>query len=239
MLRVDEFIGRTEDSTSGMDCLEKCLSKQHFKQYNKKITYRYNASGFRDEEWPSDLSDVIWCVGDSFTVGIGQPFEETWPRILQKKTGRRCLNIGEDGCSNDTMSLRIQEISKLYNPKLVVAMWSYFHRRRVNNENVHHDENDFGYKNDLKNFIHNYNKVNNLPVTVVNLVIPGAVTLEKSIGPGKANYIMNKFAKTDLDLLWIEQLDRARDGHHFDVKTSSQVCDRILEKIATIKNLSK
>ena len=51
--------------------------------------------------------------GDSFTAGIGQPQEETWPQLLQKKIGKRCLNLGEDGCSNDTIYLRIKKIVEL------------------------------------------------------------------------------------------------------------------------------
>ena len=138
-----------------MDTLEKCLDKDHYLSYTKDISYRYNSRGFRDHEWPEDLSDVIWCVGDSFTVGIGQPFEETWPKLLQKKLGERCLNLGEDGCSNDTIALRIKEIFKLHNPRLIVVMWSYLARRRIDGENVFHDKNDFGDDKDLVNFSKN------------------------------------------------------------------------------------
>jgi len=77
MLRVENKIGIPESKATGMDTLELCLNKEYFKSYTKQISYRYNSKGFRDDEWPEDLSDVIWCVGDSFTVGIGQPFEET------------------------------------------------------------------------------------------------------------------------------------------------------------------
>jgi hypothetical protein len=93
VLKIKNRIGIPESKNSGMDTLEKCLDKDHYLSYTKDISYRYNSRGFRDHEWPEDLSDVIWCVGDSFTVGIGQPFEETWPNILQKQIGMRCLNL--------------------------------------------------------------------------------------------------------------------------------------------------
>ena len=80
-------------------------------------------------------------MGDSFTVGIGQPFEETWPKVLEKKIGRKCLNLGEDGCSNDTITQRVQEIYKLHKPQLIIVMWSFLHRRNVNGENVQFDKN--------------------------------------------------------------------------------------------------
>ena len=74
-------------NTTGMDSPELCLDKEHYSNYKKKVEYQYNSRGFRDHEWPEDLSDVIWCVGDSFTEGLGQPFGETWPCLLQEKTG--------------------------------------------------------------------------------------------------------------------------------------------------------
>ena len=81
-------MGIPESKNSGMDTLEECQDKDHYLSYTKDISYRYNSRGFRDHEWPEDLSDVVWCVGDSFTVGIGQPFEETWPQLLGKKLGK-------------------------------------------------------------------------------------------------------------------------------------------------------
>ena len=43
---------------SGMDCAKDCFDKKHFKNYTKKISYQYNSKGFRDNEWPDDLSNV-------------------------------------------------------------------------------------------------------------------------------------------------------------------------------------
>ena len=222
MLKIRNRIGLPGSETSGMDCLEKCFNKEHFRNYPKKITYRYNSRGFRDSEWPTDLSNVIWCVGDSFTVGIGQPYEEIWPQLLENKTGKRCINIGEDGCSNDTMALRAQEICKLYRPKLIVVMWSYFSRRRTNDKNVHFDNDDFGAKQDVTNFVKNFKIVDNLPINVVHLVVPDAF-----IGGEKSNCLFEKF-----DIRNFPRLDRARDHHHFDIKTSELVCDLIMEKIS-------
>jgi len=205
-----------------MDTLEWCADEEHFLSYPKDIWYQYNSRGFRDHEWPQDLSDVIWCVGDSFTVGIGQPFEETWPQLLQEKTGKRCLNLGQDGCSNDTMALRIQEICT-YDPKMIVVMWSYLTRRRKNGKNVHHDKMSFGPKKDIANFIKNYKIVNQLPVNVVNLMIPNTTKC-----PGALAKAVGK-EKKDNNLIEFEQIDHARDFHHFDVKTSKNVAELISE----------
>lgn len=219
MLKIPSRMGRPESKTSGTDTLEKCVDREHYKSYTKHISYRYNSRGFRDHEWPEDLSDVVWCVGDSFTVGIGQPFEETWPQLLENKTGKRCLNIGQDGCANDTMALRIQEICKLYKPKLIVVMWSYFSRRRIDCENVRFDKNDFGFERDIKNFHKNFKIVNGLPTSIVNLLIPYAFDNVRLL------------KETYTDLVPVIQLDYARDYHHFDIKTSTGICDLIERKI--------
>ncbi len=233
MLKIRNRMGIPESKNSGIDTLERCNDKDHFLSYTKDISYRYNSRGFRDHEWPEDLSDVVWCVGDSFTVGIGQPFEETWPKLLQEKLGKRCLNLGEDACANDTIAMRIQEICKLHSPKLVVVMWSYFSRRRVSGVNANHDKEDFGNKEDLKNFIKNYTYVNNLPNTIIHTMIPKAF-----MGDEVTKYAI-KMAIGSNQIKHVEQLDWARDYHHFDIKTSSRIVDWVHKKITNIDNTSK
>ena len=224
MLIVRHKINKRLDYT-GQDCLDQCLNKTHFKNYKKNISYRYNSKGFRDEQWPDDLSNAVWCVGDSFTVGLGQPFKETWPYLLQKKLKKRCLNLGEDGCSNDTISLRVKKICKLYEPKLIIVMWSYLHRRRINNKNVHFNKDDFDNKADFNNFIKNYKTISKLKTKIIQTVIPSAF-LEQDPKVFKYLLLKNKF-----DVLNFSQLDYARDYHHFDIKTSKHLVDLLIKKI--------
>jgi hypothetical protein len=117
---------------SGMDSIEHCLDKKHFKAYPWHIDYSYNERGFRDREWPSsrsELKDAIWCVGDSFTVGIGQPLEHTWPYVLEQRLNHRTINISMDGASNDWIYRRAEQIQTEIQPRLLVVMWTYTHRR--------------------------------------------------------------------------------------------------------------
>ena len=217
---------------SGIDSLQECRNLRHFKNYKKSINYQYNSRGFRDHEWPEDLSDVIWCVGDSFTVGVGQPFSETWPQILQKKTGKRCLNISEDGCSNDTIALRIKEIVERHRPKYIVVMWSFFHRRRKNGKNIHHDPQDFGRMADVDNFIKNYSAVECLPVKMIHSVIPNALGLGgKSTILNTISNLVERIAGKDLHLNWVEQIDFARDGFHYDINTSEKFTDLVASNL--------
>jgi len=123
---------------SGIDSPHYCFDKQHFKQYPYEVSYQYNSRGFRDDEWPDDLQNAIWCVGDSFTVGLGCPQEHTWPSLLKSKLGVNCINLGLDGGSNAWMCRKIHRLLEAVEPKVIVVQWSFLHR----SEHANTDLND-------------------------------------------------------------------------------------------------
>lgn len=130
-LIISEHAGKFYDYT-GMDSPDKNLDRAWFKAYPYTVDYHYNERGFRDDPWSSDLDDLkksTWCLGDSFTVGLGQPFEHTWWRQLQSDTGDRCINVSIDGASNDWICRRACQIIKHVNPSRMIIMWSFLHRR--------------------------------------------------------------------------------------------------------------
>lgn len=116
---------------SGLDSHNRCLDKRHFKSYPYDIEYVYNSRGFRDEEWPAtteELKQSIWCVGDSFTVGIGSPLEHTWPYQVSQQLKQRTINVSMDGASNQWIARKALDIINKIQPKLVIIQWSYIHR---------------------------------------------------------------------------------------------------------------
>jgi hypothetical protein len=115
-------------ATSGMDDPRHCGDRDHYHSYPHSIEYRYNSRGFRDAEWPEDLTQAVWCLGDSFTVGLGSPVAHTWPWILQQRLGRRTINISMDGGSNAWMARRACDIIAAVEPATMVIQWSYTHR---------------------------------------------------------------------------------------------------------------
>jgi hypothetical protein len=120
---------------SGIDSFESCLDKKHFESYPHDISYNYNSRGFRDNEWPDDLEELqsaIWCVGDSFTVGLGSPLEHTWPWILQQSAQRRTINVSMDGASNMWIARKSLDIINKIKPAHLVIQWSYISRREKN-----------------------------------------------------------------------------------------------------------
>jgi hypothetical protein len=135
---------------NGIDSLESCLDKKHFESYPYDITYRYNSRGFRDTEWPDsikELQSAIWCVGDSFTVGIGSPLEHTWPWILQKATQRRTINVSMDGASNMWIARKSLDIVNKIKPAHLIIQWSYISRREKTIDVAREDAWQSFYKN--------------------------------------------------------------------------------------------
>jgi hypothetical protein len=169
----------------GMDSLEQCLDKRHFVNYPHSIEYTYNSRGFRDREWPDSLDELrgaVWCIGDSFTVGLGQPYGHIWPQVLSTTTGRRCINVSMDGASNDWIWRRTQEIWTEIRPIHMVIMWSYTHRRELQDPSLGDEQRrlhatqasnaqDFAHWTDL------VNKVYNMDRNIVQCTIPAYNTL--------------------------------------------------------------
>lgn len=119
----------TTVTNTGMDCLRYCRDRQHYLSYPHEISYQFNSRGFRDHEWPQDLVNCIWCIGDSYTVGIGQPFSEIWPQQLCSLTGQRTVNISMDGASNAWIARRAAQILDNIRPRIMILHWSFLHRR--------------------------------------------------------------------------------------------------------------
>ena len=258
---------------SGMDSPTDCLDKQHFKDYPHTVTYNYNSRGFRDVEWPDNLRDAIWCIGDSFTAGVGAPIEHTWAYILEQRSGRKCINISMDGASNNWIGRRALAILEEVNPKNIVIHWSHLHRRESTIEDAIERRWAHAYK-ELKKFTWPkqpaWKDVDTLPAPVrqamdehINIGtfadindehrrewhdgysdqdIPNTINYIKAIGSRAVHTFVPGFAFTDnTDNFYSEleqvvdayvpelvRLDRARDGHHYDILTATSLVDKII-----------
>lgn len=137
---------------SGMDCVFDCVDLQHFLQWPWPIDYQYNSRGFRDQEWPDkadQLKQAIWCIGDSFTVGLGSPLLHTWPQCLQTITGQRVINVSMDGASNEWIVRQAQSIVHGVDPCNMIIMWSYTHRREKPDVNLSDEDRRIWHKAEL------------------------------------------------------------------------------------------
>jgi hypothetical protein len=212
------------------------VRKEEYLNPSKHIEYICNEHGYRDDAWPENLDDVVWCLGDSITLGVGQPFNETWPQILQKRINKRCLNISMLGASNDSLSMKAEFIKKYYNPKTIIIMWGLFSRRRVDGKDVQHDRSDFGLDADLKNFAENFNQTENGGADIHHFLLSHACPDFGTMKTTSLHYLLSKTNLISDNLLKkltiIEQKDYARDNVHFGEGSSQLVCDLVEGKLS-------
>jgi hypothetical protein len=230
--------------TSGLDSFEECISKSFFKRYPYEVSYNFNSRGFRDEEWPEtneELRNSIWCFGDSFTAGLGCPYDSMWVKKLEKLTGIRTINISLDGASNAWISRKVIRVIEELNPRFIVIHWSYFDRRESPDETLTDEDRRISIlsKSDYENNTHVQFLRDNLKDTlscikkvealghhkVIHSVIhdeinsyqiPTRKAIHKSIESICKYYIHS-----------IEHIDYSRDGFHYGVQTSELFANRI------------
>jgi hypothetical protein len=224
---------------SGLDNPQGALDKKHFETYPHAVDYQYNSRGFRDAEWPTDITELqqaVWCVGDSFTAGVGAPAAHTWPQILQQRLARRTINVSLDGGSNNWIARRVRDIAQQVTPRVIIVHWSYDHRREAVLQDIlktipsttdlntvdldslrrlHHVGMDS--EADVANTQSCIDQVTALTVPVIHSFIP----------PPRHTDAVFDF-KSQLSVPKFHQLDWARDGHHYDILTAEWFVDQLM-----------
>jgi len=237
--------------TSGIDSLKSCDNKSHYLTYKKQVRYKYNSRGFRDNEWPENLSNCIWCVGDSFTAGLGQPQDETWPTLLSNIIKKPTINVSMDGASNEWCSRTASNIIKQYIPKFVVIQWLFISRREINDNTLSDMERRIWCNNEIltntneiailrNNIINTINCIKTIEhvakksrTILVHTFIPnfdktGYIFPDNSThiwdyARKKLNFDINSTLHSKNNI----QLDFARDGFHYDLKTACKYANKI------------
>ena len=211
----------------GIDSPQHATSIAHFNDYKKLVVYHYNSLGYRDNEWPDDISNQIWSIGDSFTVGLGQPIHETWPNLIQEKLQRRVINVSMNGASNDWIARRVEYILANFNPCAIFVQWSYLHRREHPDATRRDEERALNYiindTQDVENFIKNLNIVESKKkdTIIVHSFIPNFF---ESPETETAVYI-ELTQKNSVFFIPPKQVDFSRDGYHYDVLTATAYAD--------------
>lgn len=228
-------------STSGIDSLELCPDQTYFKNFKYDVVYNYNSRGFRGEEWPETIQEAqsaIWCIGDSFTVGLGSPYNHAWPQVLQKKSNNQIINVSMDGASNEWIAKTAIEILNEVKPINMVLMWSYIHRRHgirdtdlkrniiIDDEQLRQHYIDSTDIEDMENFSQCVQSL--LPwkdqTNFIHLTIPSYAP-SNLIDQGHA-ILCQHYTNV---VPYFVQLDFARDFHHFDLLTSQHVVKEIVD----------
>lgn len=148
------------------------------------VAHIYNSRGFRDTEWPADLTNAVWCVGDSFTLGVSCPIEQTWPKLLEQQLSRHCINISMSGASNQWIARKSIDIIRAVNPTLLVIQWSYFHRAEEADNSLSDENRRIPYEFiEIEDQLADFDKCvtlvesNKNTTSVIHSFIPGATTI--------------------------------------------------------------
>lgn len=277
-------------STMHLDTIDRCLDRQHYLSYPYTVNYQFNSRGFRDREWPNDLHGSIWCIGDSFTIGMGAPIEHSWPWLLEQLVGIRCINVSMDGASNDWIARHAVKVLTEIRPRYLCIMWTYLHRRENKHQGIDDRERRLHYtfstyQEDLQNFLDNYNlilenqgkthitmavipyafidpmqsvfdlwhkisdqswprtpltmqEIDSLPANIVTEIksVHGCWEWFLDLQKYRADFmttvpdqsLLLRFPKGIYEVV---QLDKTRDGHHFDIKTSQSVAAQMMNDL--------
>ena len=224
----------------GIDSLE--LQKEYkkdvdaFLNYPYKISYKFNDRGFRDNEWPTELQDLkkrIWCIGDSFTVGIGNPITHIWPYLLGNKLNQQTINVSMCGASNQWIAARVIEILDEIRPDIICIHWTFTHRRQSESNTNNYLKNRIWYtksswKEDLEDTISQISKVELIKekTFIVHSFVP--------LFHGNVEYALNQINKKLPKCITTNYLifhDTARDNVHYDIRTAEVLVNEITKKL--------
>ena len=184
-----------------------------FENYPYKVDYQFNSRGFRDREWPANLQDSLWVIGDSHVLGLGVPERLLFTRLLEEITGKKVINLGSYSAFNIWISLSCESILNEIQPKNLIVAWTHLSKR------IRPDE-PFSYSKD--NLTHFHKCVNMIiraskNCNVIQMCSPNI--LEKDD--------INYFLKYKKFIGLVDQIDYARDGFHIGVETHRQIANDI------------
>lgn len=173
----------------GCDSELNYYNKGNKKYKEDQILYHLDKFDFRisNKECRLDNKEVVACFGCSQTLGVGLPWEETWPFILNNLfEDKLCVkNYGSDGASINKITRLIYNYIKNYSPKAILCLLPDIFRKEfiktklslsiqleqyindknlidiLNNKKLNSDELDFISLNrfsDINNSVYNFLK---------------------------------------------------------------------------------
>ncbi len=97
-------------------------------------TYTYNELGFRADSISKDGFKIM-TIGCSNTEGVGVDDKDTWPALLCSMIPNSVnVNLGHGGRSNDYISRTLLTFYDLFQPDLVIILYTNLHRREIYTE---------------------------------------------------------------------------------------------------------
>jgi hypothetical protein len=95
------WCGQDDEATYQLNQASRAeLLQKHGWWEHEPFDYHFNSAGFRSDEF--DTGPGTLYLGCSFTLGIGLPHKDTWPRLVSDALGGACWNLGQGGGAMDT-----------------------------------------------------------------------------------------------------------------------------------------
>lgn len=209
------------DSEKNFKKNKKKIKDWEFKNY--EISYEQNSAGFRTESFDNlDWSDCFVVLGCSHVYGIGLKVEHTLASILQKKLGKRVINLGVPGSAVDWSFYNSFELYRHgERPRGIIHVWTALGRYS-----------NF-YRNGFKRFIPKFRgydpslnwSLRNKLYVEVNRELWDATKvniLEYSFFDSTAN---------TLSIPLIQTIDTARDLVHPGIETNKRAAELVYQDI--------
>jgi hypothetical protein len=235
MILPDFFLSTRQNCQldyTGLDSREQSPDPEYFDNYPYPITYQFNSRGFRDAEWPDTVEQLkksIWCVGDSFTVGIGVNYEHTWPRMLEQQLGRRVIKVAMDGASNNWIARKAQSLIQNIDPDHIILHWSFLHRRELPDSRFNDEyRRVYNVKCTPQDDIDNFKQclqVLGPAKKVIHSFIP------EFAPAGQIEQVMSLMHGID-HVPYFPAQDRGRDSLHYGPKTTRVFVDQLITELA-------
>ena len=129
----------------GRDDIKNFILNGNKKYKQEDVLYEINEYGFRINTLlnKKESSNIIACFGCSNTFGVGLPYHETWPSVLNTILGDvwEVKNYGVSGASNDTITRLVCNYINNNKPKIICCYFPEIFRLEFFDKNL-----------DLKNF---------------------------------------------------------------------------------------
>lgn len=199
----------------GLDTFIDAINRNvlNYDSYPYNINYNFNSRGFRDKEWPFNLAECIWVIGDSHTLGTGIPQQFVYTSLLEELTGKTVINCGFYSAFNIWISLAAQSILQDIRPTNLIVNWTHLSKKNRPDE---------PYEYTIDQLIH-FQKCFSLcdmskhNTNVIYLSMPN--TLDETD--------LIHFSKYKNYLGLVNQIDTARDGFHIGIETHKQIVENI------------
>ena len=167
------------------------------------------------------IGNEILAIGDSFTLGLGVDNQHTWAAQLSNLVNYPVCNFSLNGCSNDWMVRRTQQLLTQFTPKAVIVHYTFSHRRErpfKDWTDVERTECEPLYSNEenYANWKSAFEYFSSLDIPVVHSFITDwhPIPIDYASLPGK---VIRPMVKMDL----------ARDGFHYGPKTHQRLAQCI------------